>query len=303
VNIYRHIDELGRLHGPVHLAIGVFDGVHLGHQAVVTRALRDEGTGAVVTFDQHPQRVLRPGNHPLMLTSTRHRVSILDRIGVAHLLVLRFDHEFARTPADEFIRQLKSACQPLGSIAVGSDWTFGHQGAGNVGLLRAHGIVVHAVEPVMIDGEVASSTLVREAIVNAELERAARFLGRPYSVLGRVVGGERLGRRIGFPTANLEVESEQLPPEGVYAVSARHGGETLRGIANLGRRPTVAATAPTDSRLEVHFFDFDREIYGEDVEVEFRHFLRPERRFDSIDALRAQIDRDAAEGRRVLPLP
>jgi riboflavin kinase/FMN adenylyltransferase len=303
VNIHQHIEDLGKLRGPVNLAIGVFDGVHLGHQAVVARALQDDGTGAVVTFDQHPERVLRPGHHPLMLTSTRHRVAILGRLGVENLLLLRFDHDFARTPADEFIRRLKSACHPLGSIAVGRDWRFGHRGAGTVGLLGAHGIVVHAVEPVTIDGETASSTLVREAIVNGDLDRAARFLGRPYSVLGRVVGGERLGGRIGFPTANLEVESEQLPPEGVYAVSAHHAGKTLRGVANLGRRPTVATVAPTDSRLEVHFLDFDRDIYGEDVEVEFRHFIRPEHRFASIDDLRTQINRDAAEARRVLGVP
>ena len=302
MNTYRHIDDLSGLSGPVHLAIGVFDGVHLGHQAVLARALREEGTGAVVTFDQHPQRVLRPGNHPLMLTSTRHRVAILGRLGVANFLLLRFDQDFARTPADEFIRRLKSACRPLGSIAVGRDWAFGHRGTGNVGLLRSHGVVVHAIEPVMIDGEIASSTRVREAIVNGDLSRAARFLGRPYSILGRVVSGERLGRRIGFPTANLEVESEQLPPDGVYAVSARHAGTVLDGVANLGRRPTVANDAAVDSRLEVHFFNLDHDVYDEDLEVEFRHFLRPEKRFDSIDDLRAQIERDADEARRVLAM-
>jgi riboflavin kinase / FMN adenylyltransferase len=299
VNVFHHIEELSRLPGPVHLAIGVFDGVHLGHQAVIQRALSAHGTGVAVTFDPHPARVLRHEAQPLLLTSTRHKISILKRLGVSHLLVLRFDENFSRTTAEDFVRRLQTACRPLGSVAVGRDWTFGHRGAGNVDLLRRLGVEVHAVDPVVIDGEVASSTLVREAIVRGDFVRAAEFLGRSYTVLGRVVAGQSLGRQLGFPTANLAVESEQLPPSGVYAVRAELGGESLAGVANLGRRPTL--NHDTDTRqLEVHLFDFTRDIYGRDLEIEFVRFLRAEQKFRDIDGLQAQIAQDAAVARDIL---
>jgi len=164
VNLLHSIDALDDLPGPVHLAIGVFDGVHLGHQAVIRSALAQPGTGVVVTFDPHPSRVLRPDRTPLMLTSTRHKINILRTLDVKNLLVIPFDDAFARTSARDFVRRLQSVCHPLGSVAVGSDWTFGHRAAGNVDLLRSLGVTVHAIDPVIIDGEMARSTLVRDAV-------------------------------------------------------------------------------------------------------------------------------------------
>ncbi len=296
--VLHSIGDLARVPGPVHLAIGVFDGVHLGHQAVIRTALdQPRGSAVLVTFDPHPARVLRPERAPRLLTSTRHKLAIVERLGVRHALVLAFDDTFASTEAEDFVRQLQSACRPLGSIAVGEDWTFGHRARGSVALLRSLGLDVHAVGAVQVDGAVARSTGVREAIETGDFERAARLLGRPATVLGTVVGGRQLGRKIGFRTANLALENEQLPPHGVYAVRATLGARSLAGVANLGVRPSIASGEP-ECRLEVHLFDFDRDIYGRDLEVEWVAFLRPEQAFPSIEALSAQIARDADAARK-----
>jgi riboflavin kinase/FMN adenylyltransferase len=290
----RSIDALAGLPGPVHLAIGVFDGVHVGHQAVIRSALKQAGGSCVVvTFDPHPARVLRPDRAPRLLTSTRHKLRILEALGVRHVLVLTFDADFAATSAETFVDRLRSACRPLGSIAVGEDWTFGHGARGSVALLREMGVTVHAIPAVQVDGAAARSTAVREALAAGDFDRAARLLGRPPTVLGTVVAGRQLGRTIGFRTANLALENEHLPPHGVYAVRATLDGRPLPGVANLGLRPSVESGTP-EPRLEVHLFDFDRDIYGRQLEVEWVAFLRPEHAFPSLEALTAQITRDAA---------
>ena len=303
MQILRSIAELASVPGPVHLAIGVFDGVHVGHQAVIRAAMSQEaGTAVVATFDPHPARVLRPDRAPRLLTSTRHKLRILERLGVGRVLVLAFDEAFATIEAEVFVDRLRDACQPLGSIAVGDDWTFGHRARGTVALLRSRGVTVHAVRAVQVDGAAARSTAVRNAIEAGDLARAARLLGRPATVLGTVVAGRRLGRTLGFPTANLILENEQLPPNGVYAVRAALEGRPLAGVANLGLRPTVASAGP-ERRLEVHFFDFNDDLYGRELEVEWVGFLRPERAFASLEALQAQIALDAAAARTRLGSP
>lgn len=299
MNLLNSIDELGSLPGPTHLAIGVFDGVHLGHQAVIRSALDQPGTAVVVTFDPHPSRVLRPDRMPLLLTSTRHKIGILRALAVENLLVIPFDDAFSRISATEFVRLLQSGCRPLGSVAVGSDWTFGHRAAGNVDLLRSLGVTVHAIEAVVIDGEMARSTLVRDAVAAGDFTKASRLLGRPYTVLGRVIAGRKLGRQLGFPTANLALENEQLPPDGVYAVRAALGSRPLSGVANLGLRPSVGMGS-TERQLEVHLFDHAEDIYGSDLEIEFVEVLRSERTFPSLEALKEQIARDAAAAREVM---
>lgn len=300
MDVLHSIGELSGVPGPVHLAIGVFDGVHIGHQAVIRASMaQSAGTAVVVTFDPHPARVLRPDRAPLMLTSTRHKLAILSRLGVPQALVLAFDAQLAGTEAEEFVRQLEAACRPLGSIAVGEDWTFGYRARGSVALLRSLGLTVHAVAPVEVEGVAARSTGVRTALEVGDLAGAARLLGRPPTVLGRVVGGRQLGRRIGFRTANLDLENEQLPPNGVYAVRATLDQRPLAGVANLGLRPSVES-GELERRLEVHLFDFSEQIYGRDLEVEWTAFLRPERTFPSLEALTAQIAQDAAEARRLL---
>jgi len=297
VTILRSIPELAGVPGPVHLAIGVFDGVHVGHQAVIRAALdQPDGSAVVMTFDPHPARVLRPERVPPLLTSTRHKLAIFRRFGVRCSLVLPFDDAFARTEAEGFVAQLRAACQPLGSIAVGHDWVFGHRARGTVTLLRSLGLTVHAVPPVSIDGVVARSTGVREAVAVGDFQRARRLLGRPHSVRGEVVRGLQLGRQLGFPTANLALEHELLPPNGVYAVRVRLDETVRPGVANLGLRPSVE-TGASEPRLEVHLFDFADDLYGRELEVEFVEFLRGEQVFPSLDELTAQIARDAGQAR------
>jgi riboflavin kinase/FMN adenylyltransferase len=234
-----------------------------------------------------------------MLTSTRHKLKILERLDVARVLVLPFDEAMAATPAEEFVAGLRSACRPIGSIAVGHDWVFGHRARGSVALLRSMGLTVHAVEAVLVDGATARSTGVREALATGDFTRAARLLGRPPTVLGTVVAGRQLGRKIGFRTANLALENEQLPPHGVYAVRIDLDGQPLTGVANLGLRPSVEIGA-MECRLEVHLFDFAEDIYGRELEVEWVAFLRPEHTFPSLEALTAQIAHDAATARELL---
>lgn len=295
------IEELAAVPGPIFLAIGVFDGVHLGHRAVIARALDDArkagGTAVVATFDPHPMRVLRPEKAPRILTSTPHKVRLIRALGVEHLLILPFSREFAETEPEKFLHDLAAAGQPLREICVGHEWCFGRNRSGNLALMaeigRKLGFEEVGVPAVQIDSEVASSTLIRSAIEAGDLARAARFLGREYAILGTVVRGDEIGRKLGFPTANLAAHNEQFPPNGVYAVDVQRNGTRLRGVANIGVRPTVA-NASGERLLEVHLFDFSGDLYGEDLEVTFRRFLRPEQKFPSLDALKAQIAEDVA---------
>ncbi len=303
------IEGLSALRGPVCLAIGVFDGVHLGHQAVIRRVLDDAaalgGSAVVVTFDPHPMRVVRPERAPRLLTNTLHKKVLLEALGVRHLLVIPFNEAFAATPPHEFVLALHAACRPLHEICVGHTWSFGKGRAGNLELLRTMGdqlgfdeIGIPAVE---IDGEIISSTLIRAAVESGNLDRAARLLGRRFSILGEVVQGAKLGRKLGFPTANLRAYNEQFPPNGVYAVQARFGGEeALRAaVVNIGVRPTVRA-AGGERLLEVHLLDFEGDLYGRSIEVFFRDFLRGEEKFADLEALQTQIGRDVAAARQRL---
>ena len=309
MRVMRQIGELASLGEAVYLAIGVFDGIHLGHQAVIRTAIESAGAGGglpvVVTFDPHPMVVLRPDAAPRLLASLAHQQKILARMGIDHSLVITFDRAFAAQSAEGFIRQLVAACRPLKQICVGADWQFGRGRQGDLSLLQRLGAEldfgVSGVAPVRsADGEVISSTLVRSAVCEGDLGRARALLGRDYTVLGDVVEGRKLGRTIGFPTANLAVHSEQLPPSGVYAVQVElDDGQSLNGVANLGTRPTVD---PEGARrlLEVHLFDFDGDLYGRSMEVWFVRFLREERKFDGIDLLKSQIAVDVEAAKQAL---
>jgi riboflavin kinase/FMN adenylyltransferase len=299
MEILRTIPELARLPGPLFLAIGVFDGVHLGHQAVIRTSARHaeeaSGTPVVVTFDPHPAKVLRPDKAPHLLTATQHKIALIRDLGVAQLLVLTFDKQFAGTPPEDFVLQLVRHSHPLREICVGHEWSFGKGRAGNLDLLKKlgaeHEFNVVGIKPVTVDGAVVSSTAIRHAVEQGDLARAAAMLGREYTILGTVKSGAKLGRKLGFPTANLSAHSEQFPPNGVYVAEAKLNGATYRGVANLGQRPTIAGGTP-ERLLELHLFDLDHDIYGEDLEVRFVRFLRPEKKFESLEALTEQIARD-----------
>ena len=301
------VAELAGLPGPLFLAVGVFDGVHLGHQAVLRRALDDArqtgGTAVAVTFDPHPVRVLRPEQAPRLLTSTPHKLQLIRDLGISHILLLPFDRTFAATEPADFIRALVAAARPLREICVGFEWSFGKGRAGNLALLEKLGAELGFAEvgvpAVEVDGEIVSSTLIRRAVEAGDLARAARLLGRDFTILGTVVAGDHIGKTLGFPTANLSAHNEQFPPNGVYAVEARRGAQMLPGAVNIGVRPTIQ-NANGERILEVHLFDFDETIYGEDLEITFRQFLRPEQKFASLDALRAQIAQDVIQARAVL---
>jgi len=307
MRLHHSITELATVPGPVFLAIGVFDGVHLGHQAVIGRALADaraaKGTAVVVTFEPHPMRVMRPQQAPRLLTSSQHKALLIERLGVSDLLVVPFTPELAAVTPEDFVHQLHAACRPLCEICVGHTWSFGRNRAGNLELLKVMGdqlgfdeVGIPAVE---VDGEVVSSTLVRAAVEVGDLEKASRLLGRDFTLLGTVEHGDHLGRTLGFPTANLSAHNEQFPPNGVYAVEALYAGKMLPGVVNIGVRPTIE-NASGARVLELHLLDFDADLYGQDVEVIFRRLLRPERKFAGIDALKAQIACDVADARRVL---
>lgn len=308
MKIFYAIADLTALPGPVHLAIGFFDGVHTGHQEVIRRAQTaahaDGGTAVIATFDPHPMKVLRPDRAPRLLTSTLHKSLILGQLGVSHLLIIPFDWALASLTPDEFIRTLAVASRPLGSITVGCNWAYGKGRSGNLetlsGLGKALGFQVHGVASVIVGEEAVSSTRVRLAVERGDFPAAARLLGRDYSIHGTIVKGRQLARKLGFPTANLALESEQLPPIGVYAVKATVAGRSLKGVANLGLRPTVEEDGTAKRQLEVHLFDFTGDLYGEGIEIRFIQRLRDEMKMNSLDALKTQIALDADQASEIL---
>jgi riboflavin kinase / FMN adenylyltransferase len=302
----RSISELANLPGPIFLAIGVFDGVHLGHQSVIStstsHARSADGTPVVITFDPHPLKVLRTHNAPHLLTATQHKIELIRDLGVEHLLVIRFDKNFAATPPENFIEQLVTHSNPLGEICVGHEWSFGKDRRGNLDLLEKLGAQfnfnVVAIPPVKMDGAVVSSTAIRRAVENGDLATAAAMLGRDYTILGTVVPGGKIGKKLGYPTANLSAHSEQFPPNGVYFAEATLDGVVYPGVVNLGYRPTVSS-GKSERILEIHLLDFDREIYGKDLEVRFVRYLRPEQKFENVDALVRQIEFDVRQAREL----
>jgi riboflavin kinase / FMN adenylyltransferase len=307
MQILRSIPELSRLSGPLFLAIGVFDGVHRGHQAVIStsaeHAQSANGTPVVVTFNPHPMKVLRPKEAPHLLTATQHKIKLIRTLGVQHLLVIKFDKTFAATAPEDFVQQLVTHSKPLREICVGHEWSFGKSRRGNLALLRKLGTqfdfeVVGIPAVTLGNGEPVSSTAIRHAIEAGDLAKAAEMLGHEYTILGTVVRGEHLGKKIGFPTANLSAHSEQFPPNGVYFAQATLNGVIYPGVVNLGYRPTVSS-GKSERVLEIHLLDFDHEIYGKDIEVRFVRYLRPEQKFENLDALTRQIEFDVQQARQL----
>jgi riboflavin kinase/FMN adenylyltransferase len=304
MEILRSIPELERLRGPLFLAIGVFDGVHRGHQAVIStsadHARASNGTPVVATFDPHPEKVLRPQAAPHLLSATQHKIALIRALGVEHLLIITFDKQFAATEPEDFVGDLVAHSKPLREICVGHEWSFGKNRRGNLDLLKKLGAKfnfdVVGIPPVKLKGAVVSSTAIRQAVEKGDLAKAAEMLGREYTILGTVTHGDNLGKKIGFPTANLSAHSEQFPPNGVYAAEASIDGELHRGVINLGVRPTVSG-GKSERVLEIYLFDFNRDIYGHDVEVRFSKFLRPEKKFENLDALVQQIRQDVQQAR------
>lgn len=288
------------------VALGNFDGFHQGHQAVVGEAVRwarEEGRPAIVaTFDPHPMRLFRPDTAPFRLTTLDQREELFAAAGADAMLVFHFDAELAGTSADDFVRVLLAQRLGAAGVVTGEDFTFGKARGGNIEVLRTAGaecgLRSRAVGPVECEGGVVSSSRIREALRTGDCEAAARLMTRPFAVRGVVQHGDKVGRTIDFPTANLDMGTYLRPAYGIYAVTGTlPDGRVLKGAANLGIRPTFD---PPKELLEPYFFDFAEDLYGQEIEVALIHFLRPEAKFDSLEALTAQIARDCDEARAVL---
>jgi riboflavin kinase/FMN adenylyltransferase len=308
MQVIRSFDELARVAHGVYMAIGVFDGVHVGHQRVIGQAREDAraagGTSVALTFDPHPMRVLQPEKAPLLLTSTEHKLRLIEQLGADACLLMRFDKPFSETPAGRFIEMVADKRNQLREICVGTRFRFGHNRAGDVRLIEkmaaTYGFIVKEIKSVHTStGEMISSTAVRQHVLHGQIDRAAVMLGRPFSILGTVEEGDRVGRELGYPTANLNPHNEIMPPDGVYAGRVLIAREQFGGVANIGVRPTFA-NRDRKRVLEIHIFNFDRKIYGQDLEVLFLQKLRDERKFDSVDALRAQIAADEQTAREII---
>jgi riboflavin kinase / FMN adenylyltransferase len=281
------------------LAIGFFDGVHLGHQQIIRQtiadALQHEGIALAITFDSHPNRVVAPNRVPPLIYSLPQKLRAIESLGVDGLLLIHFDKAFSRQTGEAFIRGLTRDLGHVQSLCVGANFLFGHKRSGDVQLLKRLGaelrFVVHGMAAVSLDGKAVSSTRIREAIRLGHLDDASQMLGRTHSVCGTVVRGDGLGHKLGFPTANIDAAGLALPPNGVYAVHAHVGDRRYRSVLNIGYRPTLRSPAP-QLRVEAHLIDFAGDLYGQELEVSFFGLLRPERKFDSLRDLREQIARD-----------
>ena len=289
------------------VCIGAFDGLHLGHQALLQR-VRDRAAArgadaAVVSFEPLPREYFAPdGEAPPRLLWPRDKLCRLDEAGMDLVALLRFGAKLASLPPEDFVRILLVQRLAAREVWVGEDFRFGHRRAGDLALLRRMGadlgFEAHALEPVHKDGERISSSRIRALLGAGELDRAARLLGRPYAMGGRVLHGRQLGRTLGYPTANLGLKGRKPALDGIFAARVRGvGALAWPAVASLGTRPTVNGREPL---LEAHLFDFDGDLYGRQIEVEFVARLRDELRFDSLDALVAQMDKDAAAARAVL---
>jgi len=290
---------------PTHLAIGVFDGVHLGHRALIAhlaRGARQDGATAVAaTFEPLPIQALAPGAPASALSNIADRVRLLREAGADAVAVFRFDDAFAQLSADEFLDRVRGACD-VRRIVVGPDFHFGRRAEGDCDKLRERGkrdgFTVDVVTPIEVDGAIVSSTRIRNLLLAGDVEAAARLLGRPYTLRGRVVHGAKRGRSLGFPTINLALPKERLlPRDGIYAMWAEMGEGRFKAAASLGVRPTFGGG---ERVLEAYLLDFSGEIYGEEVEVAFMRRLRDEIAFASPAELSAQIARDVEETRSAL---
>lgn len=289
-------------HGCV-ATIGNFDGVHLGHQAVLgqlaEKAEELKLPLVVVTFEPQPQEYFRPQQSPPRLTRFREKVQALRRYAVDRVLVLRFNQEFSQQSPDAFIQNLLVNGLGVKYLVIGDDFRFGKKRAGDFAMLQTagyeHGFEVVNMHTFILDGERVSSTRVREALSNGDLNEAEKLLGRTYRMSGRVAHGDKRGRTIGFPTANIYLHRQAIPLRGVFVIQL-YGveGEPVPGVANLGTRPTVDGVR---TLLEVHLFNFDRDIYGRHIHVDFLLKLREERRFDSFEKLKEQILLDVEQAK------
>jgi len=301
--IFHDLEELqSPLQNPV-LTIGNFDGVHRGHLAlferVKIRARAIEGVSAVMTFQPHPLKIMKPEKAPLLITPTQQKLALIAQSGIHFIFCLRFDDAFAAISAEKFVQEILVQKIGVKELVVGYDYTFGHNRTGNIDLLRRMGkdlgFKVHVVQPVLMGKRVVSSTSIRELVRAGELAEAKKLLGRDYQICGTVVKGKnRGGRLLGFPTANLELVDELTPKEGVYAVTVLINDHLYKGVTNIGHNPTFGQ-GPLS--IETHILDFSGDLLGQTIRVNFIHRLRAEKTYKSIEELARQINLDIKDAK------
>jgi riboflavin kinase/FMN adenylyltransferase len=285
------------------LALGNFDGVHRGHRKILERVRRVAGeraaTSVVMTFDPHPPRVVRPDKAPPLLMTTPQKLEAIADAGVQGAAIVRFSTELSHWDPETFVRNVLVDWLHVGEVWVGANFLFGHDRAGNFSMLRVlgsrYGFKAEKIDPVRYKDFVVSSTRVRRLVSEGRVDEAGALLGHQYFVDGTIMRGDQRGRTLGFPTANLCSENELLPPHGVYATTARIGSLVHPSVTNVGTRPTVDQSRRTV--IETHIFNLDRDLYGQPMRIGFVQRLRDERAFESLDALRAQIDADCQRAR------
>ena len=291
------------------VALGNFDGFHLGHQAVVGRAIQrgfhERRPVIVATFDPHPVRFFKPDVPPFKLTTLDQREALFAHAGADAMLVFEFGEELRSTTAEDFVTELLAKRVGAAGVVTGDDFTFGRMRGGNIDLLRTlgagHGIVAEAVAPVLLDGQRISSGRIRDALVAGDTGTATRLMSRDFAIEGVVQSGDRRGRELGYPTANMTLGDYQRPRYGIYAVRATlEDGSEHPGVASLGVRPTFD---PPTELLETHLLDYDGDLYGQRIEVALHAFIRDEKKFDDIDALVAHMRDDETQARHLLALP
>jgi len=279
------------------LTIGSFDGVHLGHRAILDAVVQRErainGTSAVLTLRPHPREFFSPAHAPSLLTHDAKKYALFESAGIGAVLVLRFNTEAAALEPERFVEEIIVGRCNAKAVVVGHDFRFGHNARGDFDLLRTlapqFNLAVEQVPPLLMDGERVSSTLIRERLLFGDIEKAESFLGRPYSLVGTVVTGRRIGAKLGFPTANIQPHHSAVPAQGVYVCEAIVNGTRHLAAVNIGIAPTIRNEDPA---IEAYLLDFDGDLYGREMELVFRKRLRDEMRFPTVEALIAQIDLD-----------
>lgn len=303
MNIFGKIEELECITNPVVLAVGFFDGVHLGHQKVIRAAQKlaekYHASTYVLTFKKHPLSVISPDVAPPMLNSNQYKLKLLGQLGVDGCVEIDFTPETALISAEKFIESLKKVTPPLAGIVSGNNWRFGHKGQGTPDLLKKCNLwEIRNVDHTIYKNKPISSTRIREAVITGNLKEAEKMLGRPFSILEQVIPGKKLGRTLGFPTANFKIHNGALPPYGIYAVKAKHEQKLYNGVLNIGIRPTIIDEMPPN--LELNIFDFNKNIYGDDIEILFIKKIRNEKKFQNIDELKNQIAEDIKKAKKIL---
>ncbi len=300
---YRKLIDLKDIQEPIVLAVGFFDGVHRGHKNVIDQALKlaeeHKAQTYVLTFKKHPLSIIAPEIAPPMLNTNKYKLQLLNRLGVSGCVEIDFTPKTATIPAEKFITELKSITPPLVGIVSGNNWRFGHKGLGTPQMLEKCNLWdIRNIDHTLYKGEPISSTRIRKAVMEGNLEEASEMLGRPFSMLEKVVIGKRVGRKLGFPTANFKIHDGALPPYGIYAVRAMYKKKLYNGVMNVGFRPTLEDNNPPN--LELNLFDFNQNIYGKYVEIFFIQKIRHEEKFNNLEELKKQIAEDIEVAEKIL---